>query len=133
MSEKEKRILEAARAAAAGVSLHTEPISPSLAADVLRVLPPSEGFDPEKIARQIERLPKETSDRVQVGKSPSQAFVAASVPGTAADAFAWAQELMSATSASSVKMNFGPGKRTDVKVFWGKPEVNTLIEIGGED
>jgi hypothetical protein len=30
-------------------------------------------------------------------------------------------------------MNFGPGKSTHLKVFWGTPEVNTLVEIGGDD
>ena len=48
-------------------------------------------------------------------------------------AFEWAEQVLGNTGASSVKMNFGPGKTTDLKVFWGKPEVNTLIEIGGED
>ncbi len=40
---------------------------------------------------------------------------------------------MTDSSATSVKMNFGPGKATDVRVFWGTLEVNTLIELGGED
>ena len=30
-------------------------------------------------------------------------------------------------------MNIGPGKATHVKIFWGKPEVNTRVELGGTE
>ena len=137
MPEDGKQILEFAERAARDrfrtIALRTQPMTPDLAAAVLRRLPQEGGFDPQKIASHLEALPQETGEAVQVGKSASQAFVAVAIPHPADRAFAWAQQLMADTSATSLKMNLGPGKPTDVKVFWGKPEVNTLIGIGGEE
>ena len=137
MTEKERRILDfAERAAQDGfrsISLRTELVTPELAARILRLLPEGDGFDPAKIAEHVQRLPEGTGENVQVGRSASQTFVAAAIPRSPRHAFEWAEGLLSATGASSVKMNFGPGKSTHLKAFWGKPEVNTLIEIGGED
>jgi len=137
MTDKEERILDlverASRDGFRSIALRTEFMSPSLAARVLRRLPASEGFDPEKIAAQLERLPEGTGENVVLGRTASQAFVVVSIPRNPRHAFEWAEQMFPATGASSVKMNFGPGKATDLKVFWGKPEVNTLIEIGGEE
>ena len=137
MTANEQRILDLAERAARDRSyssaLRTTPMRPALATAVLRRLPEEEGFSPEQIAAHIEQLPDDTGENVQVGKSTSQAFVAVAIPGQPKLAFGWAEKIMTTTSASSVKMNFGPGKPTNVKIFWGKPEVNTLIEIGGDD
>jgi hypothetical protein len=136
MTDTEQRILDftehAARDHFEGVALRTKPMTPSLAAAVLRRLPEERSFSPSGIATHVERLAP-GGGSVQVGKSASQAFVVAAIPGSPQQAFEWAAELMTATGAASVKMNFGPGKATHVKVFWGKPEVNTLIEIGGDE
>ena len=115
------------------ISLRTEPMTPALAGRVMRRLPEQDGFDPQKIASHIEELSPAPESRVQVGKSNSQVFVAASIPWNPKRAFEWAYGLMIDSSATSVKMNIGPGKATHVKVFWGKPEVNTLVEIGGTE
>jgi hypothetical protein len=137
VSDKLKRLLDLVdRAATDGfrsIALRAEYITPALAAQLLRRLPAAEGFDPEKIAEHLERLPEGTGENVVIGRSASQAFVRVSVPRSPRHAFEWAEALLSTTSATGVKMNFGPGKATDLKVFWGKPEVNTLVEIGGED
>ena len=137
MTDNEQRILDFAERAARdrfySSALRTTLVTPGLAAAVLRRLPEEEGFTPEKIASRIERLPEDTGENVQIGKSASQAFVAVAIPREPKLAFEWAEEMRVATSATSVKMNFGPGKATNVKVFWGKPEVNTLIEIGGDE
>jgi hypothetical protein len=137
MTEKERRILDfvesAARDGFQSVTLRTELVTPALGAEVLRRLPGEEGFDPREIAAYLEKLPEGTGEGVQVGRSSSQAFVGVAIPRDPRHAFEWAEELMAATSATSVKMNFGPGKATHLKVFWGTPEVNTLVEIGGED
>ena len=137
MTANEQRILDFAERAARdrfySSALRTTLMTPGLAAAVLRRLPEEDGFSPEKIAAHVERLPAGTGENVQIGKSASQAFVAVAIPRQPRRAFEWAEELMTATAATSVKMNFGPGKATNVKVFWGKPEVNTLIEIGGDE
>lgn len=137
MTDKPQRIFElvdrAARDGFRNVALRTEYITPALAAQVFRRLPAEDGFDPAKIAEHIERLPEGTGENVVIGRTASQAFVRVSIPRSPRHAFEWAETLLGTTGASSVKMNFGAGKATDLKVFWGKPEVNTLIEIGGED
>ena len=137
MTEKERRLVEFAEQAARdgfrSVALRTELITPSLAAEVLRHLPAEDGFDPAKIADFVEDLPEGTGESLALGKTSSQAYVSVAVPRNPRHAFEWAEELMAATSATSAKMNFGPGKPTHLKIFWGKPEVNTLIEIGGDD
>ncbi len=137
MSDDGAPILDfAERAAQEGfqtISLRTEPMTPTLAAEVLRRLPDQEGFDPQKIASYVDELSPATGSRVQVGKTASQAFLATSIPWNPKRAFEWAFGLMTETAASSVKMNMGPGKATHVKIFWGKPEVNTLVEIGGDE
>ncbi len=115
------------------IALRTEPMTPALAGRVMRRLPEQDGFDPQKIASHIEELSPAAESRVQIGRSASQAFVAASIPWNPKRAFEWAYGLMIDSSATSVKMNIGPGKATHVKVFWGKPEVNTLVEIGGTE
>ena len=115
------------------ISLRTEPMTPALAARVMRRLSEQDGFNPQKIASHIEELSPAPESRVQVGKSNSQVFVAASIPWNPKRAFEWAYGLMIDSSATSVKMNIGPGKATHVKIFWGKPEVNTLVEIGGTE
>jgi len=137
MTVKEEQILEfAERAARDGfrsVALRTEVLTPDLASRVLQRLPEGEGFAPEKIATHLDRLPGGSDASVRVGRSASQASLSLAIPGSPAKAFQWIEGLMGATGATSVKMNFGPGKPTDAKIFWGTPEVNTLIEIGGEE
>jgi hypothetical protein len=137
MSDKAERVLDfterAARDGFRSIALRTDFVTPSLAARVLRRLPKGDGFDPEKIASHVERLPEGTGENVVVGRTASQAFLIVSIPRDPRHAFEWAEGLMSGTGASGVKMNFGPGKSTDVKIFWGKPEVNTLIAIGGDE
>lgn len=137
MTEKEERILElvdrAGRDGFRTVALRTEFLTPAVAARILRRLPAGEGFDPEKIASHVELLPEGTGESVVIGRSASQAHLTVAIPRSPRHAFEWANELMTASGASSIKMNFGPGKATHLKVFWGKPEVNTLIEIGGEE
>ncbi len=137
MIDNERLVLDFAERAARdrfrSIALRTELMTPQLAAEVLRRLPEDEGFSPQKIAAHLERLPVGTGESVIVGKSTDQAFVSVAIPYEPKGAFEWAQDLIANTSATSVKMNFGPGKATDVKIFWGKPEVNTLIEIGGTD
>ena len=108
-------------------------MTPTLGAEVLRRLPDAEGFAPRKIAESLEKLPEGTGENVQIAKSASQASVSVAVPRNPRHAFEWADELMSATSATSAKMNFGPGKATHLKIFRGKLDVNTHIEIGEED
>ncbi len=137
MTDNEAGVLDFAERAARdhfqNIALRTEVMSPALAAAVLRRLPEEEGFKPQDIATHLEALPEGTGAHVQLGKSASQAFLAVAIPRDPKHAFAWAHELMMATSATSVKMNFGPSKATHIKIFWGKPEVNTLVEIGGEE
>jgi hypothetical protein len=137
MTQRDRHILDFAEQAARdgfrSISLRTELVTPELAARILRLLPEGDGFDPAKIADHVQRLPEGTGENVQIGRSASQAFVAAAIPRNPRHAFEWAESLLGATGATSVKMNFGPGKATHLKVFWGKPEVNTLVEIGGED
>jgi hypothetical protein len=137
MSDKIQRAIELIRRAAAdgfhSVHLRTDRLTPGGAARVIRQLPSDAQFDSEKIALQVERLPAGTGEGVQLIKSAAQAVLAVSIPGPARAAFDWAEALQSSTSASGIKMNFGPGKATDVRAFWGKPEVNTLVEIGGDE
>ncbi len=111
----------------------TNAMTPAEAAAFLRRLPEEGGFSPQKVATIVERLPEGTGQTIQFGKSSSQASLGVAIPGDPKLAFEWARELMAATLATSVKMNFGPDKPTDLKIFWGKPEVNTLVEIGGRE
>ena len=57
------------------IALRTEPMTPALAARVMRRLSEQDGFSPQKIASNIEELSPAAESRVQVGKSNSQAFV----------------------------------------------------------
>ncbi len=137
MTDKGMRILDLAEQAARdgfrSIALRTEFMTPQLAAQVLRRLPAEQGFPPEKIAEHLEQLPQDTGAAVIVGKSTGQAFIIVSIPHDPRDAFEWARELIDKTAATSIKMNFGPDKATDVKIFWGKPEVNTLVAVGGDE
>ena len=111
----------------------TTAMTPAEVAAFLRRLPEEGGFSPQKVATFVERLPQGTEQTLQFGRSASQASLSAAIPGDPKLAFEWARELMTATLVTSVKMNFGPDKPTDLKIFWGKPEVNTLVEIGGPE
>ena len=135
MTDEQERVFEfaehAARDGFQSVAVRTELMTPHLAAAFLRRLPAEEGFNPAKIATRLQHLPNGTGKNVQLGKAASQAFLGVAIPQDPKRAFEWAQELMTATSATSVKMNFAPAKATNVKIFWRKPEVNTLVEVGG--
>ncbi len=85
-----------------------------------------------KLLVSVESL-EEARVAVEAKCAVLEAFLAVAIPRDPKHAFEWAHGLMAATSATSVKMNFGPSKATHIKIFWGKPEVNTLVEIGGEE
>ena len=113
--------------------MRTAPMTPALAADMLQRIPAGGGLDPATVAAHLRTLPPDTREGVRLGKSANQTVLTVSVPGDRRVAFEWANELVERMSASGVKMNLGPAKTTDLKVFWGKPDVNTLIEIGYDD
>ncbi len=118
MTDTEDSVLEFAKHAAKdrfrSIALRTELLTPDVAAAVLRSLPDEEGFEPQQIAAHLDNLPEETGQNVRIGKSAAQAFVAVAVPRDPERAFRWAQDLMASTLATSVKMNFGPDKPTDI-------------------
>ena len=137
MSNKAARILayleEAARDNFETVDLRTLPMTPELASIVVRKIPASDGLEPEELAAHLHTLPADSGECVRLQKTAGQTYLAVSIPGDRRAALEWANALLENLSAASVKMNLGPRKRTDLKVFWGKPDINTLIDIGGED
>jgi hypothetical protein len=136
-SDKRARMLDFAERAARDrfqtIALRTERLTPALAAELLRALPGAPAFDAARIAAHVEHLPEGTGESVVIARSASQAWLSTSIPRSPRHAFEWVEELVAETGASSAKLNLGPGKATDVKVFWGTPEVNTLVALGGED
>lgn len=137
MSNESERILrylqQAARDNFKTVDLRTYPMTPDLAATVLRRIPADENLDPVKVADHLGKLPRNTGDGVRLQRSTDGTVLTISVPGDRMAAVDWANEFIERMSASRIKMNLGPDKATDMKVFWGKPDINTLIEGGGED
>ena len=137
MSDQTARAIEMVNQAKSdgfkSVQLRTERLAPGDAAEVIRHLPGDGGFDPGAIATHVEKLPDTTGQAVQLSKSATRTVLAVSIPGPASEAFEWANTLQESLSAAGVKMNFGPSKTSDLKVFWGVPDVNTLIDLGGED
>ncbi len=114
-------------------AVQTGPMSPRLAADVVRRLPKAERFDPERVAKHLAKLPAPATEYVRIARSAHQTVLSISFPGSRKAAFEWTDEILETMAAASVKMNLGPSKDTDLKVFWGQPDVNTLIDIGGPE
>jgi hypothetical protein len=113
-------------------AFRTDPLGPREAAGVLRRIPPAHGFDGGSVAAHVERLKGDGIDMVRFGRTAAATFLTVSLSGDRRAAFEWADATLQRLGATSVKMNLGPGKPTDAKIFWGKPDINTLIEIGGE-
>ena len=111
----------------------TEPMTPAMAAQLVRRIPGRDDFDPERVAEHLRMLPSGTEEVIRVGRTAGAIYLSVSIPGDRRAAFEWANDGFDQMSAAGLKMNLGPGKPTDMKIFWGKPDVNTLIDIGGPE
>ena len=111
----------------------TEPMTPALAVQLIRRIPGRDGFDPERVAEHLRMLPSGTEEEIRVGKTAGAIYLSISIPGDRRAALEWANDGIDRMSATGLKMNLGPGKPTDLKIFWGKPDINTLIDIGGPE
>jgi len=137
VNEIVERTLSAVRNAAKNefkqTMVRSDPLSPASAAEVLRGFPARDGFDPAAVAAHVGKLPAATADAIRLGISASQMYMVVAVPGDRRAAFDWAHALLERMGASGLKMNLGRDKPTDMRIFWGKPDVNTLVEVGGDD
>lgn len=109
----------------------TEPMTPVVAAQIIRRVPAEEGFDPDRVMAHLERLPSGRDEVIVLGRTTGAIYLAISIPGDRRAAMEWASEVIDAMRASGAKVNVGPDKPTDLKIFWGKPDINTLVETGG--
>lgn len=111
-------------------AVRSEALSPAAAAQALGAAPSRDGFRPADVASHVGKL---SGANVHVAISDVQIALTVSLPGDRRAAFDWAHTTLDKLGASNVKMNFGKDKNTDVKIFWGRPDVNTLVDIGGSD
>ena len=135
MNETAQSLVNEIRAAASGgfrTPVRSEPMAAAEAFDVVSALPARDGLNPDAVAEHLRSLGGAAKE-IRVGLAGGQTVLTLAVSGARQAAFAWADALLERMSASGIKMNIGPQKPTSMKVFWGKPDINTLIDLGGED
>lgn len=109
--------------------VRSEVFTPAAAAEAVAAAPTRDGFRPAEVAAHVGKL---NGANVSLTVSESQIVLTVSAPDKRA-AFDWASSALEKLGASNAKMNFGNDKNTYLKVFWGRPDVNTLVDIGGGD
>ncbi len=112
--------------------LRTGRMVPMVAAEVLCRLPADHGFQPTEVAAHVRKLPPNTGEAIRLDRTRNATILSVAIPGDRRVAFDWAHELLQGMAASGVKMNLGPYKATDLKIFWGTADVNTLVDAGAD-